>query len=134
MSHLLVRLAWQNICPLLGKGRCLPHAWCARHLKSCKPSGTAPGVQSQGMLTCTHNYAHDRTSEAVAVVADEAQYAMSKSLPVAIADPDEYVAIFIAGDTLLQCPLPNAPIMLHRRVCASLSIATDKRVMVVLPS
>ena len=34
--------------------------------------------------------------------AEEAQYAMSKSLPVAIADPEEYVAIFIAGNALLQ--------------------------------
>ena len=64
--------------------------------------------------------------KAVAIVADEAQYAMSKSLPVAIADPDEYVAIFIAGTPVLQCPLLTAPTMLHRRLCATLCVATDK--------
>ena len=82
------------------------------------------------MQTCTHTYAHDHLSEAVAVVADEAQYAMSKSLPVAIADPDEYVAIFIAGDAHLQCPLPTAPSVRHRMLCASLIIALDEWVMV----
>ncbi len=64
--------------------------------------------------------------KAVAIVADEAQYAMSKSLPVAIADPDEYGAIFIAGTPVLQCSLLTAPTMLHRRLCATLCVATDK--------
>ena len=78
------------------------------------------------MLTYTHTYVCDHASEAVALVADEAQYAMSKSLPVAIADPDEYVAIFIAGTPILHCPLPTAPTMFHRRPCASLSVARDQ--------
>ena len=72
-----------------------------------QPFRDVSGVISQVMLTCTHTSAREHTSEAVAVTADEAQYAMSKSLPVAIADPDEYVAIFIAGDTICNalCPL-----------------------------
>ncbi len=32
---------------------------------------------------------------------------MSKSLPVAIADPEEYVAIFIAGATSFLVSLPS---------------------------
>ena len=57
--------------------------------------------------TATPGFAPQTAGMACAVMvcgvshAEEAQYAMSKSLPVAIADPEEYVAIFIAGSPSL---------------------------------
>lgn len=56
---------------------------------------------------------------------------MSKSLPVAIADPDEYVAIFIAGISYLPCPLLTAPTVLHYRLSASLVITDDEWEIVI---
>ena len=48
---------------------------------------------------------------------------MSKSLPVAIADPEEYVAIFIAGNALLQSlPLIALPFLDLHAACPLLVI------------